>query len=94
MELRETTVPAPEVTVVINSDITPRFCVALLVVRPAFLTPKFLLGRKGANPNRRIPDDMSTSSSSAMEVLTAATSATQVAVFVDSNVSIFAISPV
>jgi hypothetical protein len=112
-ELRETTVPAPEVTVVINSDIphsrgqgqpsssrgrtsprtnlglarfTPRLCVALLVVRPACLTPEFLLGRKGSNPNRHNPDDMSTSSSSAMEVLTAATSAAKSAVFVETDV--------
>ena len=108
-----TAVPAPEVIIVIDSDIphsrgqgrssssrgrilprtnlglarfTPRLCVALLVVRPACLTPEFLLGRKGSNPNRHIPDDMSTSGSSAMEVPSAATSAAKVAVFVDTDV--------
>ena len=106
-------VPAPEIIIVINSDIshsrgqarpsssrrrtsprtelglarfTPTLCVPLLVVRPACLTPEFLLGRKSTDPNRHIPDDMSTSGPSAMEVLTAATSAAKIAVFVNTDV--------
>ena len=101
-ELRETTVPASELTGVIDSDrpifpdrgttnlgrfrSLPRLCVAFLVVSPAFLTSEFPLRSHGSRPKGHVSDGVSTSGSSAMQVLATALSATQVAVFIDADV--------